>query len=262
MSIHPTAIVSETAELGTDVEVGPYSIIEDGVRVGDGCRIGSHVVLKTSVTIGSGCQLDVGVVLGSEPQDRKFQGEQSFVRIGDNNIIREYVTIHRATGEGEATLVGNGNFLMAYCHLGHNVQIGNDVMIAGYTGLSGHCVVHDSAVLGGLTGLHQYVTVGTMAMIGGCARIAQDVPPFMMAVGNPGMIVGLNSVGLRRHGVDQDEEKALRRVYRMLYRSDLNTSDAIAAIREQVPQTDRVRELIEFMERIDQGRGGRQANPR
>ncbi len=137
MSIHPTAIVSETAELGTDVEVGPYSIIEDGVRVGDGCRIGSHVVLKTSVTIGSGCQLDVGVVLGSEPQDRKFQGEQSFVRIGDNNIIREYVTIHRATGEGEATLVGNGNFLMAYCHLGHNVQIGNDVMIAGYTGLSG-----------------------------------------------------------------------------------------------------------------------------
>jgi len=261
MSIEATAVVSRTAELGTDVGVGPYSIIEDGVSVGDGCRIGPHVVLKTGVTIGCGCQLDVGAVLGSEPQDRKFQGEESFVRVGDNNIIREYVTIHRATGAGEATVVGNGNFLMACCHVGHNVEVGNDIMIAGYTGLSGHCVVHDSAVLGGLTGIHQYVTIGRMAMVGGCARIARDVPPFTTAVGNPAEIVGLNSVGLRRHGIDREEEKALRRTFRMLYRSELNISDAIAAVREQVPETEYVRELIEFVERIGSGRAGRQVNP-
>jgi len=262
MSIHPTALVAAGAELGAEVEVGPYAIIEDGVRVGDGCQIGTHVVLKTGLIMGAGCRVDVGAVLGSDPQDRKFQGEKSFVRIGDNNVIREYVTIHRATGEGEATLVGSDNFLMAYCHLGHNVRIGDGTMISGYTGISGHCVIEDSATVGGMTGIHQYVMVGRLAMVGGHSGIVRDVPPFTTVSGFPAKIRGLNSVGLRRHGVNREQEIALRQAFRLLFHSELNTSDAIAAITEKVALNDYVRELIEFMARIDDGRAGRQVNPR
>jgi UDP-N-acetylglucosamine acyltransferase len=262
MSIHPTALVAQGAELGADVEVGSYAIIEDDTRIGEGCHIGPHCVVKSGVRLGSRCRLDVGVVLGSEPQDRKFQGEPTFVHLGDDNILREYVTIHRATGEGEATVVGDDNFLMAYCHLGHNVRLGSHVMIASYAGISGHCCIGDNANLGGLVGLHQYVTVGRLAMIGGCSRVVRDVPPFTTAVGVPAEIHGINSVGLRRQGVTQDEEIAVRRAFRLLFRSELNTSDAMAAIEAEVEPTTHVRELVEFMQRIDQGRAGRQRNPR
>ena len=261
MSIHPTAIVAGGAQLGAEVTVGPYTIIEEGVQIGDRCQIGPHCVIRPRVRLGSDCQLDVGVVLGSAPQDRKFGGEETFVQIGDNNILREYVTIHRATGEGEATIIGDDNFLMAYCHLGHNVRLGSHIMIASYTGVSGHCVVENNANLGGLTGLHQYVTIGRLAMVGGCARIARDVPPFTTAVGNPSEIVGINSVGLRRHGATKEQEVAVRQAFRLLFRSQFNTSDAIVAIREQGELTEHVRELIEFMERIGRGRAGRQVNP-
>jgi len=261
MSVHPTAIVAPEAELAADVEVGPYSIVEDGVKIGEGCCIRPQCVLKRGVRLGARCQLDVGVVLGSEPQDAKFKGEETFIEIGNDNILREYVTIHRATGEGNATVVGDDNFLMAYCHLGHNVCLGSGIMIASYTGISGHCVIEDKANLGGLTGLHQYVTIGRLAMVGGCARIARDVPPFTTAVGNPAELRGINSVGLRRHGITREEEVALRQAFRLLFRSEFNTSDAIAAIREQVQLTDHVRELIEFMQRIDDGYAGRQVDP-
>lgn len=262
MSIHPTALVAEGAELGTHVEVGPHAIIEDDTQVGDGCRIGPRCVLKSGVRLGSRCKLDVGVVLGSEPQDRKFQGEPTLLHIGDDNILREYVTIHRATGEGEATVVGDDNFLMAYSHLGHNVRLGSHVMIASYAGISGHCVIEDNANLGGLVGLHQYVTVGRLAMIGGCTRVVRDVPPFTTVAGIPAEIHGLNSVGLRRHGVTDEGEVALRRAFRLLFRSELNTSDAIVAIQAEIEPTQHVRELAEFMQRIDEGRAGRQRNPR
>jgi UDP-N-acetylglucosamine acyltransferase len=240
MSIHPTALVGEGAELGTDVEVGPHAIIEDDTQVGDGCRIGPRCVLKSGVR----------------------QGEPTLLHIGDDNILREYVTIHRATGEGEATVVGDDNFLMAYSHLGHNVRLGSHVMIASYAGVSGHCVIEDDANLGGLVGVHQYVTVGRLAMIGGCTRVVRDVPPFTTVAGVPAQIHGLNSVGLRRHGVTDEGEVALRRAFRLLFRSELNTSDAIVAIQAEGEPTEHVRELAEFMQRIDEGRAGRQRNPR
>ncbi len=256
MTIHESAIVSPEATLGEGVEVGPFTIIEDGVSIGDNCRIGPHCVIRSHVTMGSGNTLDAGVVLGSDPQDAKFQGEQSFVRIGDNNLIREYVTIHRATGEGAATSVGDENFLMAYVHLGHNVQIGSNCSLASFAGLSGHCVVHDRAIIGGLSGLHQYVTIGRMCMIGGHSRVTRDIPPFTTAQDN--QIHGINVIGLQRNDVTQEDQAALRDAFRMIYRSDLNTSDAIESLRESGPLSDLVLEFVEFIEQVNAGGRGRQ----
>ncbi|MGC9317286.1 MAG: acyl-ACP--UDP-N-acetylglucosamine O-acyltransferase [Armatimonadota bacterium] len=258
MAIHDTAIISAGAELGSDVQVGPYAIIHDDVRIGDRTRIGPHCVIKPYVTLGKGNVLDVGVVLGSEPQDAKFGGEESLVEIGDNNVLREYVTIHRATGEGEKTVVGNDNFLMAYSHLGHNVRVGSDIMIASFSGISGHCVIHDGVVIGGFTGLHQYVTIGRLCMVGGHSRITRDIPPFTTALGND--LQGINAIGLSRHGVAEEDQAALRQAFRTIYRSDENTSDAIASLRARGPLGDLVREFVEFIERIDEGRRGRQEN--
>lgn len=258
MAIHPTAFVDPNAELGADVEIGPFCIIEGGVRIGDGTRIGPHCVIKRGVTLGSGCELDVGVVLGSEPQDRKFKGEESFVRIGNDNLIREYVTIHRATGEGQATVVGDGNFLMAYTHLGHNVRLGNGVMISSFSGLAGHVTVDDRAVIGGIVGVHQYVTVGRMTMLGGSSAVTRDVPPFSVTAGNPAELHGINVIGLERNGIGPEDRTALRRAFRAIYRSELNTSDAIATLRAEGPLPQLVEEFIEFIERIDRGHHGRQ----
>ncbi|MFW5867351.1 MAG: acyl-ACP--UDP-N-acetylglucosamine O-acyltransferase [Armatimonadota bacterium] len=256
MTIHQTAIVDPKAELGEGIEVGPFSIIEDGVTIGDNCRIGSHCVIKSNVTMGSGNTLDTGVVLGSDPQDAKYQGEQSFVRIGDDNLIREYVTIHRATGENEETVVGDGNFLMAYVHLGHNVRIGDHCSLASFAGLSGHCVVQDRAILGGLSGVHQYVTIGRMCMIGGHSRVTRDIPPFITAQGNE--VHALNVIGLQRNGVDSENQAALRTAFRMIYRSDLNTTDAIEQLRGQETLSPLAEEFIEFVERVNAGGRGRQ----
>lgn len=256
MAIHQTAIVDPGAELGEGVEVGPFSIIEDGATIGDDCRIGPHCVIRRHVTMGSRNTLDVGVVLGSDPQDAKFKGERSFVRIGDDNLIREYVTIHRATGEDEETVVGDGNFLMAYAHLGHNVQIGSHCSLASFAGLSGHCVVQDRAIIGGLSGLHQYVTIGRMCMIGGHSRVTRDIPPFTTAQGNE--IHAVNVIGLQRNGVSREDQAALRDAFKMIYRSDLNTSDAIQQIRSDGPLSPLVEEFIEFIERVNAGGRGRQ----
>ncbi len=262
MRIHPSAIVSPGAHLGQGVEVGPFTIIEDQVQIGDGCRIGPHCVIKSRVSIGPQCLLDVGVVLGSEPQDAKFQGEESFVRIGARNVLREYVTIHRATGEGQATVVGDDNFLMAYAHLGHNTIVGNHTMIAGYAAIAGHVTIEDRATVGGLVGIHQYTTVGTMAMIGGLTAVNRDVPPYVLAVGVPMQFHGINLVGLRRNGVPEEQRRALVDAFKLIYRSDLNTSEAIATLRAQGELSDIVRRFVDFIERIERGARGRQNNPR
>ncbi len=256
MTIHPTAIVDPGAELGAGVQVAPFSIIEDGVVIGDNCTVGPHCVIRSGVTMGSGNQLDVGVVIGSLPQDAKFRGEPSFVRIGDNNLIREYVTIHRATGEGAETVVGDGNFLMAYAHLGHNVQIGSKCNVTSFAALGGHCVVHDRAIIGGLTGLHQYVTIGRMCMIGGHSRVTRDIPPFTTAQDNE--VHGINIIGLQRNGVSREDQAAVREAFRMVYRSDLNTSAALEQLRERGTMSDVVREFVEFIEQVNAGGRGRQ----
>ncbi len=262
VQIHPTAIVSEQAELGEDVVVYPYTIIEAGVKVGNGCKIGPFAVLRTGTIIGDGTEVHTGAVLGEPPQDLKYQGEESYLIVGKNNLIREFVTLHRATGEGEATRIGDNNLIMAYSHVGHNCLIGSHCLLSNDAGISGHCVIEDYVNIGGKVGIHQYVTIGTMAMIGGMSRIARDVPPFCLVEGNPAQPRGINVRGLQRHGFSAEEIAALRRAFRLLFRSEYNVSQAIEKI-EADPNTltEHVKYLIEFMRRIDKGYRGRQADP-
>jgi len=261
MSIHPTAFVAPEAELGEGVQVGPFVVIEAGARVGDRCRIGPHCVIKPWATLGSDNFLDVGVVLGAEPQDAKFQGEESFVRIGDRNKLREYVTIHRATGEGETTALGSDNFMMAYSHLGHNTVVGDGTMIGSFVGVGGHCTIEDRVNMGGFVGVHQYSSIGTMAMVGGMTAVNRDVPPCLIVQGVPMQFHGINVIGLRRNGVGAEERQALHAAFKAIYHGEMNTSEAIAAIRQQGEPAGLVRRFIEFIERIERGYRGRQNNP-
>lgn len=255
--VHPTSWVAPRAELGVGVKIGPYSLIEGDVKIGDRCVIESHAVVKKGTTLGCDCRISPNVVLGHEPQDSKFHGEDSFVLVGNRNIFREGATVHRATGEGNATALGDENMLMAYSHVGHNCQLGSGLMIANYTGISGHVVIEDRVVIGGMVGIHQFVHVGKLAMLAGYARVTQDVPPFMMGAGL-GEIVGLNVVGLRRSGVDQETRNDLKKAYRLLYRSNLNTSQAINRIEKDIRRTPELEYLLAFLEKIRLGKGGRQ----
>jgi UDP-N-acetylglucosamine acyltransferase len=196
-------------------------------------------------------------MLGGPTQDRKYQGEETFLIIGNRNEIREFVTIHRATGEGNATRIGDDNLIMAYVHIGHNCQIGNGISMANQLGLSGHTVVEDRVVFGGMVGVHQYVRVGKLAMIGGMSKVVQDIPPFMMADGRPTEVVGLNVLGLRRAGVGAPSRAGLKQAYRLFYRSNLNLSQAIEAVETEVEPTEEREYLLEFMKTMRQGYGGR-----
>ena len=258
VTIHPTSIVDPKAELGEGVEIGPFCIIEAGTRIGAGSTLESNVTIKRGTTLGTNCRLMPHIILGGEPQDMKFKGEESFVQIGNNNILREMVTIHRATGEGESTLIGDDNLLMAYVHFGHNCVVGNGNMISNSTGVSGHVTIEDKCVIGGFVGIHQFVHIGKMAIVGGLSKVVQDVPPFCMADGRPSKIHGLNVRGLRRNGVEQEQRNQIGKAFKLLYRSELNTTQALERIREEVPNSDTLEYLISFIERVREGRLGRQ----
>lgn len=262
VQVHPTAIVSDEAEIGEGVSIHPYTIVEGGVRIGDGCSIGPFAVLRRGTILGEGTEVHTGAVLGEPPQDLKYHGEESYLIVGKNNLIREFVTLHRATGEGEATEIGDHNLIMAYSHIGHNCKVGSHCMLSNDAGISGHCIIEDYVNIGGKVGIHQYVTVGTMAMIGGMSRITRDVPPFCVVEGNPAEPRGINVRGLQRRGLTDEEVLALRRAFRLIFRSQYNVSQAIEIIeREHQPLTEHVRYLIDFMRRIDRGYRGRQADP-
>jgi UDP-N-acetylglucosamine acyltransferase len=256
--IHPTALVDAGAELEEGVEVGPFCIVEAGTRIGAGTVLESNVVVKRGTSIGRHCRLMAHVVLGGEPQDGKFKGEPSFVKIGDHNTLREMVTIHRATGEGEATVIGHHNMLMAYVHFGHNCIVGDHNMISNSTGVSGHVTIEDRCVIGGFVGIHQFVHIGKMAMIGGLSKVVQDVPPFCMADGRPANIRGLNTRGLRRNGISVEHRNQVGTAFKLLYRSGLNTSQGVERIRAEVPDSETLQELLSFIDRVREGRLGRQ----
>lgn len=258
VTVHPSAIVDPKAELGEGVEIGPFCIVEAGTQIGAGSTLESNVIIKRGTTLGTNCRLMPHIILGGEPQDMKFKGEESFVRIGDNNILREMVTIHRATGEGQATIIGDDNLLMAYVHFGHNCVVGDGNMISNSTGVSGHVTIEDKCVVGGFVGIHQFVHIGKMAIVGGLSKVVQDVPPFCMADGRPSKIHGLNVRGLRRNGVEQEQRNQISKAFKLLYRSELNTTQALERIREEVPHSDTLEYLISFIERVREGRLGRQ----
>lgn len=251
--IHPTAIVSEGAELGEGVQVGPYSVIGEHVRLGAGTKIMAHVVIDGHTTFGRECQVYPFASIGTATQDLKFRGGTTYVDIGDRTVIREYVTVNSATNEGETTKVGAGCFVMAYCHVAHACDVGDGVIMANCATLAGHVKVGANAVVGGMTAVHQFVHIGALAMLGGCSRIAQDCPPYMTTVGNPPKVRGLNLVGLRRRGMPEATRRLLLEAYRCLYRRGLSQRDAVAAIRENVEAVPEVEALLAFIEGSERG---------
>jgi UDP-N-acetylglucosamine acyltransferase len=236
-SIHPTAVIDPRAELASDVEVGPYAVIGPQVQIGPNCWIGPHVVLDGRVSMGRGNRIFPGACIGMAPQDLKYAGDPTGVAIGDDNIIRECVTINRATRGEELTLIGSGNLLMAYSHLGHNCEIGNRIVIANSVAVAGHVVIADRAVIGGVLGIHQFVHIGTLAMVGGMSRIERDVPPFCLVEGHPARVRALNRIGLKRGGLAELDGGAqmddLKRVWTLLYRKGFTLAQALAMSREQ-----------------------------
>lgn len=255
--VHPTAVVSSKAELAQDVEVGPFCFVEDGVAMGAGTVLESHVTVRSGTTIGQRNTIAQGAVIGGDPQDRKWAGEPTYLQIGDDNNIREYVTIHRATGEGNSTIVGNRCYFMAFVHLGHNVTVHDDVTMANSVGVSGHVTVEEMVNIGGMTGVHQFVRIGKLAMVGGMSRIVKDVPPFMLVEGLEQTVHDINAVGLRRIGVTQESRLALHKACKLLFKSQLGLSNAMGIVAREVKPCPEIDYLIWFLERLFRGKNGR-----
>jgi len=251
--IHPTAIVSPDAELAADVAVGPYAIIGEGCVVGGGCTIGAHAVLERNVRLAGKVRVGVGTVLGGDPQDLKFRGEDTTVEIGEGTVIREYSTVNRGTAASMKTTVGRGCFLMSYVHLAHDCHIGDGVIISNATQLAGHVTVEEKAILSGVSAVHQFALIGRYSFIGGCSRVAKDVPPYVKAVGNPVKLYGLNTVGLQRNGFPDDVIRELKRAYRLFFKSELNVSQARERAESELRKIPEVEEFLRFFERSDRG---------
>lgn len=260
--VHETAVVHPKAELGPGVQVGAFTVIGPDVQIGAGTIVAPHVVIDQWTTIGKDCHVCSGATLGGKPQDHKFNGERSYLTIGDRNIIREYVSIHRATGEDKATSIGDDNMLMAYCHIGHNCALASGIMMANMVGISGHVTVEDKAVFGGMVGVHQFVRIGKLAMVGGYSKVVQDIPPFMIADGRPTKVYDLNVIGLRRGGVPAKVRSEVRQAYKLIYRSNLNLSQAIETIENEIESSPERDYLLEFVRNIKFGYAGRQLEHR
>ena len=230
--IHPTAIVSSQVSLAADVTIGPYTVIEEDVEIGEGSEIAGHVVIKRFTKVGARNRIFEHVVLGGEPQDIKFDGEQSYLEIGDDNLIREFSTLHRASGEGKITRVGSRNFFMVGTHIAHNCSIGDDNIFANDVALAGHIVIEDHVFLSNNVGAHQFVRMGRYAMVGGKSKIVQDVLPFFITDGNPPRVRGVNSVGLKRGGFDGPARATLKQAYQTLFRSRLPLDEALDRLRQ------------------------------
>lgn len=252
--IHPTAIIHPRAELNDEVEVGPYSIIGENVKIGRRTRVSSHVTIEGFTHIGEGCHIYQFVSIGTPPQDLKFRGEKSNVIIGDNNTIREFVTINSASSHGGGeTRVGNNNFLMAYCHIAHDCKVGDNVIMANAATLAGHIEIEDFAVIGGLVAIHQFVRVGAYSIIGGASAVSKDVPPYVMAVGNRARLFGLNITGLRRSNFSDITINNLKKAYKILFKSGMLLNNALEKVRLEIPDSKEVGKLVTFVEESKRG---------
>lgn len=254
-------MVDAQAQIADDAVIGPFCHIEGGVVIGPGCILDSHVTIKRGTTLGSNNTVAQGAVLGGDPQDRKYQGEATYLEIGNNNVIREYVTIHRASKEGQFTRVANDCYLMAFVHLGHDCQIHDHVTITNSVGISGHCTIEELVTIGGVAALHQWVRVGKVAMIGGMSRISQDVPPFMITEGHDPSVRDINAIGLRRYGVTAESRLALHKACKLIYKSQLGLTNALETVRREVIMTPEVEYLVKFEERRFHGKHGRGDQP-
>jgi UDP-N-acetylglucosamine acyltransferase len=251
--IHPTAIVHPRAQIGADCAIGPFCVIGEHVVLGDGCQLHSHVVLDGHTTLGHYNEIFPFATVGLKTQDLKWKGGLTRTQIGDHNTFRESVTIHSATGDGEVTVVGSHNHILAYCHLAHNVVVGNHVIMSNVGTLAGHITVEDYAVIGGLVAIHQFCRVGKMSIIGGCSKVVQDVPPFMLVDGNPGQTRTINKIGLERNGVSDEAQTALKQAYKILFREGLTVTNALAQIEAELPPLPEIQHLLQFARTSERG---------
>jgi len=249
LRIDRTSVVSSSAKLSQGVEIGPFCIIGEGVKIGKNTRLVSHVNMKET-EIGRECIIYPFTSIGLSPQDLKYKNEKTGVKIGNNNIIRENVTIHRASVDGDGlTEIGDDNFIMAYSHIAHDCKIGNYVIMANATTLAGHVEVEDYAVFGGLVAVHQFARIGRYSMIGGVSGVSKDIPPYTTASGNRAKLYGLNTTGIKRHGFKDSVIKELKAAYKILFRSKLTSSEAIEKVKKELKQTEEVKHLIKFLEK-------------
>jgi len=252
--IHETAIIHPKAEIGSNVKIGPYSIISEHVQVGSGTVIGPHVIIDPYVSIGPDCNIYQFAAIGAPPQSVKFEGEETYVKIGRGSIIREFVTIHRGTAFGEGlTEIGEENFLMAYTHVAHDCRLGRNVVLANNASLAGHITIGNHATIGGLVGIHQFVRIGDFAFVGGKSAVVKDVPPYVIASGDRAVLHGLNSVGLKRQGFSQNSLAALKKTYRILFRIGLTLNEAIERVLAEVDQVPEVVNFINFIKNSERG---------
>jgi UDP-N-acetylglucosamine acyltransferase len=253
MSIHNTAIVSSKSEIDKSVEIGPYSIIEDDVIIKENTVISSNVLIAAGTRIDKNCMIFNGAVLGTVPQDLKFSGEKTTLEIGSNTVIREFATLNRGTKDLWKTVVGSNCLIMAYAHVAHDCELGNNVIIANSVNMAGHVTIEDNVGIGGMVPIHQFVKIGKQSFIGGGYRVPKDVPPFILAAGEPLRYGGLNSVGLKRRGMKEEIMNSLKKAYKLIYRSNLTIKEALQKIEDEVDPFDEVKYLISFINHSDRG---------
>jgi len=251
--IHPTAIVHPDAELGDEVTIGPFSIIEGTVKIGDRTRVGARVVIEGHTTLGADNEIFTGAVIGSQTQDKKYDGGTSYLQIGNHNRIREYVTINPGTKEGTSTEIGNGNLLMAYSHVAHDCLVKNDTVLANQATLAGHVIIEDKAIIGGLSAVHQFVRIGSLSLVGGCSKVVSDIPPYIMVDGHPARAFGINSVGCDRAGVPKEEKEVLKKAFKILFKSKLSTKNAILQIDKDLKPSATLKQLLDFLRTSERG---------
>jgi UDP-N-acetylglucosamine acyltransferase len=251
--IHPTAIIAPDADIAADVEIGAFAIVGEGCSLETGCVIAPRATLERNVTLGRDVKVGICTVLGGAPQDLKYAGEETSVEIGDGTVVREYVTVNRGTAHSFKTTVGENCLLMSYVHVGHDCRIGNSVILSNVVQLAGHVTIEDKAIISGMSAVHQFTRIGRHSFIGGMSRVSKDIPPFLKAVGNPVKLYGLNTIGLQRSGMDEETIRELKRAYRLLFRSDLNVSQAIERAQTEIESLAEVKELIRFVEASERG---------
>ena len=251
--IHPTAVIQEGARIGEGCRIGPYCVIGPNVILGIGCELHSHVVIDGHTEIGSENTFYPFASIGLRTQDLKWGGGTTWTRVGSNNTFREYVTVHSATADGDATVIGSHNNLLAYTHVAHDCQLGDHIIMSNVGTLAGHVIVEDRAIVGGLAAVHQFCRIGTMSIIGGCSKVVQDVPPYMMVDGNPAATRTLNKEGLKRNGVNEDTQKSMRQAYRILFRSEQTFTNAVKQVRADVATSPELEHLLAFIESSERG---------
>ena len=246
-------MIHEDAELADSVSVGPFAVIGAGVALDEGVRVGPHVLIERNTRVGADCEIHHGAVLGTDPQDLKYEGEESWLEVGDRTVVREYATLNRGTAASGETRIGAECLVMAYAHVAHDCRIGDHVILSNAVNMAGHVEIDDHAIVGGVTAIHQFVRIGAHAFVGGGSRLAQDAVPYTIVAGNPCKAYGINVTGLRRRGFEKETITALRQAYRTLFQSELNIGAALERLESEQPGTGEVREMIEFVRASERG---------